>query len=303
MKLLTKHGLYLAIALGAAACSRNNIEAVNLANDGIRPRGRTLTRRSRNTSRRLARPDEPPHPLEARARVLEEGSVGQGRADVRARGEAGAGFPNYWYMQGHALLEQAKKGSISWLEAKEPLKTSISKDPNYADAYEDLAEVNVHTDDEQEALRNYAKAIETKPDNLSFYVPYADLLNNLGYADSRRTSSRRGCSTRTGRRRRSSTCTLFSAASTRARGTRRERSPSTNRRRKSCGQCNEPGQPIAYFNVGAAYATASPPRKSEAMSALQAFQKIVCKGAAASRYADQCATAQQYATKLGGMLQ
>jgi hypothetical protein len=39
------------------------------------------------------------------------------------------------------------------------------------------------------------------------------------------------------------------------------------------------------------------------MSALQAFQKIVCKGAAAARYADQCAIAQQYATKLGGSLQ
>ncbi len=55
--------------------------------------------------------------------------------------------------------------------------------------------------------------------------------------------------------------------------------------------------------MGAAYATAVPPRKSEAMSALQAFQKIICKGAAAARYADQCATAQQYATKLNGTLQ
>ena len=31
--------------------------------------------------------------------------------------------------------------------------------------------------------------------------------------------------------------------------------------KKACGQCNEPGQPIAYFNVGAAYASASPAAK------------------------------------------
>jgi hypothetical protein len=39
------------------------------------------------------------------------------------------------------------------------------------------------------------------------------------------------------------------------------------------------------------------------MSALQSFQKMVCKGAAAARYTDQCATAQQFASKLGGALQ
>src|SRR5580704_8289311 len=42
MKLLTKHGLCLALAFGAAACSRNNIEAVNLANDGDQARGTNL---------------------------------------------------------------------------------------------------------------------------------------------------------------------------------------------------------------------------------------------------------------------
>jgi hypothetical protein len=30
---------------------------------------------------------------------------------------------------------------------------------------------------------------------------------------------------------------------------------------------------------------------------------MVCKGAGAARYADQCAQAQQFATKLGGSLQ
>jgi hypothetical protein len=47
----------------------------------------------------------------------------------------------------------------------------------------------------------------------------------------------------------------------------------------------------------------SPPRKSEAIAQLQSFQKMICKGAAAARYSDQCTQAQQLATKLGGNLQ
>ena len=44
-------------------------------------------------------------------------------------------------------------------------------------------------------------------------------------------------------------------------------------------------------------------RREEAIQQLQSFNKIVCKGAAAQRYADQCAQSQQLATKLGGQLQ
>ena len=212
-------------------------------------------------------------------------------------------FANYWYMHGPRAPRAGEKGSISWTRGEGPLKTTISKDPNYADAYEDLAEVNVHSDDEQEALRNFAKAIETKPDNLSFYVPYADLLNNLGYADLAENVLKEGLQYSNGKEKALFNMHSLLGSIYEGKGNTPGALAEYEAAKKSCGQCNEPGQPIAFFNVGAAYASASPPRKSEAMSALQAFQKIVCKGAAASRYADQCAIAQQYATKLGGMLQ
>jgi hypothetical protein len=73
--------------------------------------------------------------------------------------------------------------------------------------------------------------------------------------------------------------------------------------KKACGACTEAGQQIAFFNLGAAYASLKPARKSEAMANLQSFQKMICKGAASQRYADQCTQAQQLATKLGGTLQ
>jgi hypothetical protein len=73
--------------------------------------------------------------------------------------------------------------------------------------------------------------------------------------------------------------------------------------KKSCGNCTEPGQPIAFFNLGAAYASANPPRKSEAMQQLAAFNKVICKGGAAARYADQCQQSQELAKRMGGALQ
>ena len=59
----------------------------------------------------------------------------------------------------------------------------------------------------------------------------------------------------------------------------------------------------AYFNLGSAYAELTPPRKSEAIQQLQSFSKIVCRGAAAQRYADQCSQAQEIVKRLGGTLQ
>jgi tetratricopeptide (TPR) repeat protein len=304
MRVLAKSALCLAVALSAAGCSRNNIEAVNLANDGDQAKASNLDE-AISKYEQATKLDPTNH------RILWKLALAYSKKEAWDKVAATCSlaekeapdFANYWYMHGHALLEQAKKGSVSWSEPKEPLQTTISKDPNYADAYEDLAEANFHLDDEQEALRNYSKAIETKPDNLSFYVPYADLLNNLGYADQAETVLKEGLQYSKGGEKALFNMHSLLGSIYEGKGNAPGALDEYEKARKSCGLCNEPGQPIAFFNVGAAYASASPPRKSEAMSALQSFQKMVCKGAAAARYADQCATAQQYATKLGGSLQ
>jgi len=303
MRVLAKSALCVAMVIGAG-CSRNNIEAVNLANEGDQARTSNLdeaiskyeqaTKLDQTNHRILWKLALAYHKKEAWDKVATTCSLAEKQAPT---------FANYYFEHGHALLEQAKKGPTSWSEAKDPLQNAISKDPNYADAYEDLAEVNLHLDDEQEALRNYAKAIETRPDILSFYVPYADLLNNLGYVDQAKTVLKEGLSYA-----KDADKSLFNIHSLlgtiyEMKGNAPGALSEYEAARKSCGQCTEPGQAIAYFNLGSAYATANPPRKSEAMQQLSTFQKIVCKGAAAARYSDQCAQAQQYATKLGGALQ
>ncbi len=296
--------LGLSFVLAAAACSRNNIEAVNLANEGDQARANNIDD-AISKYEQATRLDPTNHRILwklalAYAKKEEWDKVAQTCSLAEKQAPE---FANYWYMHGHALLVQAQKGTVGWGEAKEPLQTAISKDPGYADAYEDLGDVQLHLDDEQEALRNYAKAIETKPDTLSYYVPYADLLNNLGYTDQAGQVLKEGLSYSKGTEKALFNIHSLLGSIYEMQGNAPGALGEYESAKKACGQCNEPGQAIAYFNVGSAYATANPPRKSEAMNALQSFQKMVCKGAGAQRYADQCAQAQQFATRLGGTLQ
>ena len=79
------------------------------------------------------------------------------------------------------LEEKAKKKTISYEEAKEPYLKCIEADPNFADAYSQLGNVFLWTDDEQKALENYTKAIEHDPTEIRYYPQLADLYIRLGY--------------------------------------------------------------------------------------------------------------------------
>ena len=171
------------------------------------------------------------------------------------------------------------------------------------DAYHELAEVLLHLDDEQGALNNYTKAIEVKPDELGFYGPLADLYMRLGYVDQAEQITKEGLAfAKDGDKHLFTLHTLLGSIKE-FRGDEPGAVAEYEAAKKACGQCNEAGQQIAYFNLGSAYASLNPPRKNEAMQQLQSFNKMICKGAAAARYADQCAQSQQFASKLGGLLQ
>jgi tetratricopeptide (TPR) repeat protein len=305
MKVLARSALCVSMAAVVfAGCSRNNIEAVNLANEGDQAKGSSLdeaiskyeqaTKLDPTNHRILWKLALAYHKKEAWDKVATTASLAEKQAPT---------FANYYFEHGYALEQQAIKGPTSWGEAKEPLQQAISKDPNYAQAYEELAEVNLHMDEEQEALRNYSKAIETKPDEIQYYPPLADLYLRLGYQDQAEQVLKEALAFgKDGDKHMFAVHTLLGSIFE-TKGNAPGALTEYEAAKKACGTCTEPGQQIAYFNLGSAYATAAPPRKSEAMQQLQAFQKTVCKGAAAVRYADQCAQAQQYATKLGGALQ
>jgi tetratricopeptide (TPR) repeat protein len=297
----------IAGVLVLAGCSRNNIEAVNLANEG--DKAKTM-----NIDEAISKYDQATKLDPTNHRILWKLALAyhkkedwQKDAQTCSLAEKQAPtFATYYFEHGYALEQIAKKPGApasAWGEAKEPLTQAIAKDANLADAYHELAEVLLHADDEQGALNNYNKAIEVKPDELGFYGPLADLYLRLGYIDQAEQIVKEGLAFAKDGDKHLFTLHSLSGGIKESRGDEPGAIPEYEAAKKACGQCNEPGQPIAYFNLGAAYASVNPPRKNEAMQMLQSFNKIICKGAAKERYADQCAQAQQFATKLNGSLQ
>ncbi|RYZ66395.1 MAG: tetratricopeptide repeat protein, partial [Proteobacteria bacterium] len=205
---------------------------------------------------------------------------------------------NYFYERGLALTSAAEKGPTTWAEAKAPLEEAIAKDANIADAYYLLAETNLHLDDEAGALKNYTKAIETKPDELQYYGPLADLYMRLGKTDLAEQVLKEGLSFGKEGDKHLFAVHSLNGAVQESKGNMPGAISSYEAAKKACGQCNESGQAIAYFNLGIAYAQAK--RNSEAIQQLASFDKIICKGAAATRYADQCAQSSQFGARLNG---
>jgi len=296
--------LSVASAVASAGCSRNNIEAVNLANEGDKER-------SSNIDGAISKYEQAVNLDPTNHRILYKlGHAYQKKeawdkvASTMARAEKVAPkFANYFFLHGLAAARQAAAGPTSWSDAKGPLEEAIKLDPNIADAHFELAEVMLRLDDEKAAIDSYNKAIMTKPDELSFYGPLADLYIRLNHVAEAETVLREALQFgKEGDKALFAVHSLLGDIADRKNDSGKAVSE-YEAAKKACGACNEPGQQIAFFNLGAAYASLNPPRKSEAMAQLQSFQKMICKGAAAQRYADQCTTAQQLATRLGGTLQ
>lgn len=310
MKRLLGSGLAIAamvLSVTATGCSRNNIEAVNLANEGDQDKKANNMDGAISKYEQAANLDPTNHKILGKlANAYQKKETWDKVAATDQRAEKIAPkYATYYAQHGHALVKIAEKNSTGggWGDAKQPLEEAIKLDPNLHDAHFDLGEVKFHLDDEAGALESYTKAIMVKPDELAFYGYLAELYKNLNYIDLAENILTQAIGfAKEGDK------ALFNIHS--LLGDIYDRKKNLDKAlteyeaaKKSCGGCNEAGQQIAFFNLGAAYASVNPPRKSEAMSNLQNFQKMICKGAAAARYADQCSQAQQLATKLGGSLQ
>lgn len=302
-------GMSAAVMLGAGGCSRNNIEAVNLANEGDKAKPTDI-------DSAISKYEQATNLDPTNHRILWKLGLAYTKKEdwskvATTMAKAEKLQPKnalYFFQHGLAMARQAVKGPTSWADAKAPLEEAIKLDPNVGDgdhygaAHFELAEVLLHMDDEKGALDEYTKAIMSRPDTLSFYGPLAELYLRLNLVTEAEQVLTTGLSfAKEGEK------ALFAVHS--LLGDIYDRKNDTGKAvseyelaKKACGPCNEAGQQIAFFNLGAAYASIKPPRKGEAMAQLQSFQKMICKGAAAARYSDQCTQAQQLASKLGGTL-
>jgi tetratricopeptide (TPR) repeat protein len=299
-----------ATAFAVGACSRNNIEAVNLANEGDQAKGANIdeaiskyeqaTKLDPDNARiwwKLALAYEKKEDWQKMASACSKAEEAAERADKKKT------HADYYFRHGYALEQLADKGQGSWADAKTPFETAIQLDPNDGPAYGELAWVLLHTDDEAGAIQSWTKALEVKPDETQYYVLLADEYRRLMLYDQEEQVLREGLSfTKEDDKHLFNMHTLL--------GDLYESKQDYSRAvaeyeaaKKACdgNKCNDHKE--AFFYLGTAYSELNPPKKNEAIQQLQSFWKITCKGALAAKFGDQCAQSQEIVRRMGGALQ
>jgi tetratricopeptide (TPR) repeat protein len=302
--------LIAATAAVSAACNRNNIEAVNLANEGDQARGANIdeaiskyeqaTKLDADNARiwwKLALAYEKEEDWQKMA------SATVGAEEAAERSEKKKAHAEYYFRQGYALEQIAEKGAGSWADAKAPFETTIQLDPNYGQAYGELAWVLLHLDDEAGAIQNWTKALQTKPDETQYYVSLADEYSRLMYYDQAESVLKEGLSFAKEDDKHLFNLHALLGYVYELKGDVPRAVTEYEAAKRACdgNKCNDHKE--AFFNLGSAYAELNPPKKNEAIQQLQSFWKVTCKGALAVKFADQCAESQEIVRRMGGSLQ
>ena len=292
-----------------AGCSRNNIEAVNLANEGDQAK-------TANVDEAISKYEQATKLDPDNARIwwklvlaYEKKEEWQKEATACAHAEEAAEksdgkktHADYYFRQGYALEQLAENGG-NWADAKVPFQTATQIDPNYAEAYGELAWVLLHSDDEVGAMQNWTKALQTSPDRTQYYVTLADLYRRLMFYDQEEQVLKEGLSYAKEDDKHLFNLHTLLGDTYETKGDVSRAVTEYEAAKKSCdsNKCNDHKE--AYFYLGSAYAELNPPKKNEAIQQLQSFFKITCKGSNAAKFGDQCAQSQEIARRLGGSLQ
>lgn len=289
--------LAITSSVAASACSRNAIEAVNLANEADKQRSVDPEGAIQKYEQAVTLDPSNHRILYKLAMTYRKKEAWDKVASTLAKaGQIAPAFANYWYERGYAIEEQAMKKTVSWEEAREPFEKCIKADPNLSDCYHELGNVNLWTDKEQDALAFYTKAIEHKADESRYYLPLGELYLNLGYLDEAEKTLKEGISfLKDGDKAAYGLHVLLSSVY-QQKGKGAERVAELEAAKKAGGD----EHPESLFNLGSTYAVIEPPRKQEAISMLKAFTTRACRGGAAAKYKDQCEQSQALIAKLGG---
>src|SRR5579864_4816161 len=115
----------------SVACSRNNIEAVNLANEGDQAKGANIEEAiSKYEQATKLDPDNAriwwklALAYEKKEDWQKMASACVGAQESAARSEKKKAHADYYFRQGYALEQLAEKGAGPWADAKAPLETA-----------------------------------------------------------------------------------------------------------------------------------------------------------------------------------
>ncbi len=296
----------VAVVLGAllastAGCSRNHIEAINLANEGDKAVKVNVEDAIQKYQQALELDPTNHRIIWKLAVAYEKKEDWDKMASTLSRAvQVAPSFANYWYKRGYALIKLAENGNPdAYEEAKEPLKKCVEKDPNYAECYFNLADADLWTSDDQGALDNYTKAIQHDPQVAYFYPALAELYMNLKYYKEAEQVLKEGTgivkpTTKTQNALYGMYVLRFGVAQ--AQDDKTGMVTAMEEAQKVAGDSH----PEIAFNLGSTYAVMDPPQKEKAVRLLSSFTKRACKSAARKKFQEQCETSQSLIQKLGG---
>ena len=289
------------IVITMAGCSRDHIEAINLANEGDRSVKVNVEGAIQKYEQAIQLDPTNHLILWKLAKAYEKKEDWDKLASTLARAvQVAPDFANYWFKRGFALMQLARNGNPdAYEQAKEPLKKCIEKDPNFAHCYHELGDAMWWTDDEQNAMANYSKAIEHDPTVPYFYPPLAEAYNTFKLYDQAEGVLKEGTrlvppgNERNDKALYGMYILLFQSAQ--ARDDKASMVAAMEKAKEVAGE----GHPEISFNLGSTYAVMEPPQKEKALRLLNQFTKGACRGGNAKKFKDQCATANGLIQKLG----
>jgi tetratricopeptide (TPR) repeat protein len=306
-KNITRFTLASCLASSLAGCSRDHIEAINLANAGDKA-VQVNVEGAIQKYEEASRLDPTNHQIFWKlAKAYQKREDWDQMASTLARAtQVAPTFANYWYYRGFALMQKAvaagggSDAEDAYAEAKAPLQKCIEADPRFAECYHELGAANWWTNDDQAALEHYAKAIEHDPTIGYFYPPMGELLVALKFYDEAEAVLKEG--TRLVPPTESSKNNLYGmyVLLSQVYQARDDLSGMVDVLEKA-DQIAGDDHPEIAFNLGSTYAVMQPPQKEKAIRLLQSFNKRACRsGKAAEKYKEQCATSADLVQKLGG---
>ncbi len=202
----------------------------------------------------------------------------------------------YWWERGFALEKQAEKKEISYEECKQSYTKCIEADPNRDECYYHLGIAHLWTDKEQDALVNFTKAIEHRPDQVSYYTRLADYYVRLGYdGEAEKVLNAAKTMADPGKHKQElfNTHTLLG-------GIYRDREQIEEMVKAfEDAKAVNPEDAGSLFNIGMGYAKLKPPKKSQAESMLKGFLARACKSKQRAKYESECKQAQATVAKFG----
>jgi tetratricopeptide (TPR) repeat protein len=291
----------LALGVGTGGCSRDHIEAINLANEGDRQigvnvegaiqsyeRARQLDASNHRIIYKLARAYEKKEDWEKMASVLAQAT------------QQAPEFANYWFKRGYALVRMAEAGDKDkYEEAKAPLQECIKRDPNYAECYHWLAVALEWTDDPQAALQNYTAAIEHNPEEPYFYPDPASLYVTYRLYGEAEQILKEGvrmvpATEDTRDNLYEMQVLLFEVYQA------KNDMAGMVAAAEAAQQLGQDAHPESWFLVGSTYAKMEPPQKEKAVRMLNSFTKRTCRSAKSVQFKEQCETAASLLQQLGG---